>query len=164
MKANSEHAAGPIRRAALADAGRLAVLSGQLGYPATAKQIERRLATLQDDQEQAVFVFEADGTVMGWIHVAVRHLLETGTQAEIAGLVIDESCRGQGAGRALMSRAEQWAQSKGCPAVRVRSNVIRSRAHAFYEQLGYRVIKSQKVFQKELPVATGTTPVYDASA
>ncbi len=142
-----------VRLATLADAGRLAELSGQLGYPATVDQVEGRLSQILGDQDQAVFVVETAGTVVGWIHIAVRHLLETGTQAEIAGLVIDESQRGQGAGRLLMRQAEHWAATQQCPAVRVRSNVIRERAHAFYEQLGYRVIKSQKVFQKELALA-----------
>ncbi len=128
----------------------MAELSGQLGYPATVEQVERRLSQILGDQDQAVFVVETAGTVVGWIHIAVRHLLETGTQAEIAGLVVDESCRGEGVGRLLMGCAEQWARARGCPQVCVRSNVIRERAHAFYEQLGYRVIKSQKVFRKEL--------------
>ena len=44
--------------------------------------------------------------------------------------------------------AEEWAARHGCPRVRVRSNVIRERTHRFYERLGYRAVKSQKVFDK----------------
>jgi hypothetical protein len=32
----------------------------------------------------------------------------------------------------------------------LRSNVIREKAHAFYEKLGYRLIKTQKCFRKGL--------------
>jgi GNAT superfamily N-acetyltransferase len=46
--------------------------------------------------------------------------------------------------------AEQWARKHGCGAVRLHSNVLRPRAHAFYEGLGYRVTKLQKAFRKYL--------------
>ena len=49
-----------------------------------------------------------------------------------------------------MQRAEEWAREKGCATVGVRSNVIRERAHAFYERIGYKHIKTQKSFHKEL--------------
>jgi hypothetical protein len=48
-----------------------------------------------------------------------------------------------------MEQAERWAQARGSRSVRLRSNVVRSRAHTFYESLGYRVIKSQKAFCKD---------------
>jgi catechol 2,3-dioxygenase-like lactoylglutathione lyase family enzyme len=39
----------------------------------------------------------------------------------------------------------------GCEMMRVRSNVIRERAHRFYtERLGYEVVKQQMVFGKTL--------------
>ncbi len=157
MSPNAETLARAIRIATLADASRLAELSGQLGYPATTEAIQHRLVSIQQDDEQVVYVLETAGAVQGWIHVAVRHLLETGTQAEIAGLVMDERCRGLGAGRLLVRRAEEWAQSKRCSAVRVRSNVVRERAHAFYQQLGYRIVKTQRVFQKELAGASANS-------
>jgi GNAT superfamily N-acetyltransferase len=71
-------------------------------------------------------------------------------QAEIAGLVVDETARGGGIGRRLLEAAEQWARSHGCRAIRVRSNVVREGAHAFYVREGFREIKTQKVFEKGL--------------
>ena len=46
-----------------------------------------------------------------------------------------------------------WAREMGCRAVSLRSNVVRDGAHAFYEKAGYRRIKTQHVFQKELKPA-----------
>jgi hypothetical protein len=37
----------------------------------------------------------------------------------------------------------------------LRSNVLRVEAHAFYEHLGYRNVKKQNAFRKELPTAIG---------
>ena len=88
--------------------------------------------------------------MIGWIHAHECHTIELDPWTEIAGLVIDERHRGRGAGSILMARAEQWARDRGCCQVRLRSNVIRARAHAFYEKLGYETIKTQKAFRKFL--------------
>lgn len=140
-----------IRAATLSDALRLAPLSGQLGYPSTPSQVAARLATILADPEHVVFIAEENpGEVLGWADVFVMRTIGAEPRAEIAGLVVEESCRSQGIGRLLMARAEEWARQKGCAAVTLRSNVIRERAHAFYERLGYQLIKTQKSFRKML--------------
>ncbi|HEV3253105.1 MAG TPA: GNAT family N-acetyltransferase [Candidatus Acidoferrales bacterium] len=139
-----------VRAATLADAAALAPLSGQLGYPATPEETAQRLRRILDDAQHAVFVAEAAGRVAGWVHVFVYRTMESDARAEIGGLVVDEAARSRGIGRALMAGAEAWAREKGCQAVGLRSNVIREKAHAFYEALGYRLIKTQKCFRKTL--------------
>jgi GNAT superfamily N-acetyltransferase len=140
-----------IRRATLADAARLAPLSGQLGYPSTPEQIAQRLAIKLADPQQVIFVAEqASGAISGWADVFVMHTVGADPRAEVAGLVVEESCRSQGIGGLLMARAEEWAREQRCTAVTLRSNVIRARAHSFYERLGYQVIKTQKSFRKML--------------
>ncbi len=139
-----------VRLAGAADAQRIAQLAGQLGYPSTAAEMTRRLAEISDDRDHAVFAAEANGMVVGWIHVAVSRTLLVDDEVLIAGLVTDENHRSRGVGRLLMKTAEQWARDRGCCATRVRSQIARARAHAFYEALGYAVIKTQKVFRKDL--------------
>jgi GNAT superfamily N-acetyltransferase len=141
-----------IRLAGAADAQRLTVLCGQLGYPASLKEVERHLAYIQQDDQQAIYVAGLpDGTVVGWIHVHRHQTLMHDPEAEIGGLVVDEACRGQGIGQRLLQQAEQWARERGYLAVCVRSNVIRKDAHRFYERLGYGTIKTQRVFRYVLP-------------
>jgi len=125
-------------------------LSDQLGYPSTEEETTRRLLQVNGQSGHAVYVAEAAGRLIGWVHVFANHSLLADTPAEVAGLVVDENHRGRGVGRVLMQQAERWAQERGCRSVRLRSNVLRSRAHVFYERLGYRVIKSQKAFCKDL--------------
>jgi GNAT superfamily N-acetyltransferase len=50
----------------------------------------------------------------------------------------------------LLARAERWARERGCREIGLRSNVIRDRAHAFYEGHRYRHVKTQKSFRKDL--------------
>ena len=140
-----------IRRAKSADAPRLAVLTGELGYPATAAQIRERLRRIQPASQNAVFVADSakDG-VVGWLHVSRDALLESDVRAEVNGLVVAEGQRSLGAGARLLAAAEDWARKHGCKGMSVRSNVVRKRAHQFYERHGYEHYKTQKSFRKPL--------------
>ena len=138
-----------VRPALLTDAGRIAVLSGQLGYPSSAASVRRRLRNLLARRDHAIWVAETEGGIVaGWIHVFVKELLESDREAEIGGLVIDENFRGQGVGKALVERAERWAKARRLKSVYVRSNIVRKDAHAFYQNLGYKIIKTQSAFRK----------------
>ena len=140
-----------IRCAKSADAPRIAVLSGQLGYPATAAQMRKRLRGIKPASQHAVFVADSakDG-VIGWVHVSREPLLEVEIRAEVNGLVVAEGQRSLGAGAKLLAAAEEWARKHGCKSMSVRSNVIRERAHQFYERHGYEHYKTQKSFRKPL--------------
>lgn len=139
-----------IREARITDADRLAELAGQLGYPSCPNELQARLQRLATVPDQIVFVAENDGRVLGWLHVGVVALVETDGFAEIFGLVVDEKHRGGGVGRDLNVAAEKWAADHGQSTIRVRSNVVRERAHGFYQRLGYSIIKKQCVFEKHI--------------
>ena len=139
-----------IRDARPEDAPRLAVLSGQLGYPVTEGEIRSRLSTLTGRGDHAFLVVEVQGVVVGWIGVRSELSLEGGGYAEIVGLVVDEHHRSKGLGEDLVSAAETWAAKRGAKRLRVRSNVMRERAHRFYERLGYTITKRQAVFDKDV--------------
>jgi GNAT superfamily N-acetyltransferase len=151
MMTNGKEKGLKIRRAKAGDAARIATLSGQLGYPARLAQIRERLRGIQPASQHAVFVAESakDG-VIGWLHVSKEPLLEVEIRAEVNGLVVGEGQRSLGAGARLLAAAEDWARKHGCKSMSVRSNVIRERAHKFYERNGYEHYKTQKSFRKPL--------------
>ncbi len=140
-----------IRLASTSDITAIVELSDQLGYPTNAEQVARRMAEILNRSDHAVWIAElGSGAVVGWVHVIRTTWLEIDPFAEIGGLVVDAAHRSQGIGKALLDKAEAWALENGLSSLRVRSNVIRSRAHQFYEVAGYTIIKSQYVFEKEL--------------
>ena len=139
-----------IRHARKSDVPRLAELSGELGYPATAEEMKERFAQIKPAARHAVFVAELEKKVIGWIHVSVTPLLEVACRAEVNGLIVADGHRSSGAGAKLLDAAEKWARGKKCKGMSVRSNVIRDRAHAFYERQGYLHFKTQKAFRKPL--------------
>ena len=140
-----------VRRACAADAPRLAALSGELGYPASAEEIAERLARLSGREADVVLVAEsATGEVIGWLHGAEQDLLESGRRCEILGLVVGDAVRGQGIGRRLVEAVEGWAVGRGLDRMTVRSNVARTSSHPFYERLGYTRSKTQHAYRKAL--------------
>jgi GNAT superfamily N-acetyltransferase len=139
-----------VRRAEAKDAARIAELSGQLGYPAMPDEIRMRFGKLRRSSADAVFVGQSGNEVIGWVHVSVCHLLEVPTRGEINAFIVADGQRSKGAGAQLLEAAEDWARSKKCEQMSVRSNVIREAAHAFYERHGFEHYKTQKAFRKRL--------------
>ena len=146
----SEAPAIVIRQMQPQDAASVAVLTTQLGYPSSEEQIGRRYDLINNRQDACLFVARNRSLVVGWIHVQALNLLEEDARAEIWGLVVAEAARGTGVGRLLVEAAEKWALMRGLDVMCVRSNILREKARAFYEHLGYKVTKTQNAFKKSL--------------
>jgi GNAT superfamily N-acetyltransferase len=120
------------------DALRLASLLGELGYPAEAKDLPRRLATLSERGDATAFVAEVDSVVVG---VATVHTFASiHAEREVAWLttlVVAREVRQRGTGRAFVAAAERWARGKGCQRPSVTTGLHRADAHSFYDRLGY---------------------------
>ncbi len=145
-----------LRTAAPADADAIAALSGQLGYPAAARDIQDRLFHLARSTNQLVLVAEDGGRVIGWIHATQQLVLEAGDRCEIVGLVVDREARGKGVGRQLVERVERWAGERDLHLMSVRSAISRVESHPFYERLGYERIKTSHTYRKRIAAGDGT--------
>jgi GNAT superfamily N-acetyltransferase len=140
-----------IRRVVLEDAAAVAELSVQLGYPATAGEIERRIASLGSCKtRQAVFVACLAAEIVGWIDVALSFDLQTPPYALIGGLVVKDGVRGLHIGKRLCDEAEAWSRAQGVGVLRVASRSTRADAHRFYLREGFRDIKMSRVFEKNI--------------
>jgi GNAT superfamily N-acetyltransferase len=129
----------------------MADLAGQLGYPCTPKEVQRRLVDMLDRKQYAVYVAEfSEEEIAGWIGVYIFRSVELEAFAEISGLVVSEEARNRGIGKLLLEAVEKWARETGCAVISVRSNVKRKRAHGFYKKNGYEWTKTQETFCKKL--------------
>lgn len=141
-----------VRAAQAGDVEAIASLSAQLGYPTPIEEMRERYLRVRASRAGEIFVAvrAIDARVIGWTHVVPHLQLEDAPCMELAGLVVDETVRSAGVGAALLAAAEDWARAQGFATMRVRSNVIRERAHRFYEREGYERIKAQAMFRKAL--------------
>ena len=140
-----------VRKATMSDAIRLAELSEVLGYPVEPDVVKQRIERLLSRPQNVLLVADlAESGVAGWIHAAEQDILETGRSCEILGLVVAANQRNHGKGRRLVERVEQWAVERGLRQISVRSNVLRSESHQFYERLGYARVKTQHAYRKRI--------------
>jgi GNAT superfamily N-acetyltransferase len=132
------------------DAEVAAKLCAELGYPVDAPAVLARMRQIAGDAGRSVLVACLDGDVVGWIDLSIEYHLQSEPVALIGGLVVSNAVRGRGIGRQLCVAAEDWARSHGVARLRVRSNAIRERAHAFYLRDGYTRVKTSAAFEKPL--------------
>jgi GNAT superfamily N-acetyltransferase len=133
------------------DAAVIATLVGELGYSASADDIKARLPLLLgSDRYFLAVATAADGGLLGLVNAEQRLNIESGTSFELTGLVVASSARRGGVGSALVAAAESWAVARGATTMRVRSNVVRPEAHAFYARLGYGLRKTQHCYARSL--------------
>jgi len=126
-----------IRQAAAGDGPALARLIAQLGYPVTEAEVAARLAAMERE-DRLVLVAQLGGAVVGCLSTSVMRVLHRPAPVgRISMLVVDAAVRGRGIGAELVRAAELALIANGCGLVEVTSNLSRTEAHRFYDQLGY---------------------------
>lgn len=140
-----------VRIATVKDSAEISRLSIELGYQSSAKEIEARLGTLAKSDKHLVAVAIGEGPrILGWIAAEDRLVLESGERTEIVGIVVDPEFRQRNVGRSLIDAVERWAQGRGRNRVIVRSNVVRTESHPFFQRVGFARSKTQHVYVKDL--------------
>jgi GNAT superfamily N-acetyltransferase len=129
------NAPGPVRVARSPDAGRICELLAVLGHPTGSDDVERAFS----EPGVTVLVAEIDGAVVGVLVGGARWLLHRGsTTGSIDALVVDAASRSAGLGASLVRAYVEILDRVGVRRVDVHSNLCRTRAHRFYERLGFR--------------------------
>jgi GNAT superfamily N-acetyltransferase len=125
-----------IRDAQEDDGAAIAALLGQLGYETEAAAVAPRLERLVIVGDRVV-VAELDGEVVGLAHLHASPTIEhERPAAKISALVVNESHRGEGVGRALVEAMEEEARARRCALLFLTAAARREDAHAFYRQVG----------------------------
>jgi GNAT superfamily N-acetyltransferase len=137
-----------VRDARSNDTPGLARLITSLGYPATADQIQGRLAQMRPGTYRTL-VAEDGGILTGFIGLLTLPVYEHDAPIGwILALCVAEDRRGRGIGRALLNAADEHYRAQGVVDVRLHSGFQRDGAHEFYEKMGFD--KSGYRFKKRL--------------
>ncbi len=150
MRVTLDPASLAVRRLTADDAGGVAELCGQLGYPGSPADLQRRIDAIGRCADRIALAALNGGQLVGWIDASIERHLQAPDTVVIGGLVVQDSARGCGVGRRLCAEIEEWARSQAIPVVRVRSQIKREDAHRFYLRDGYRKVKTSLVFEKNV--------------
>jgi GNAT superfamily N-acetyltransferase len=131
-----------VREAEMADAAEVVRLLVQLGHSQPPGDPAARLAAFLG-QGQRVLVAARSPSAPGsaLLGAVTLHIMpvmhRAGPIGRLTAVVVDESARGKGIGRALVRASEAFLLVRGCAQIEITSNKKRTDAHAFYERLGY---------------------------
>jgi ribosomal protein S18 acetylase RimI-like enzyme len=111
---------------------------------------EAALQAIGQDPDNGLFVAEVEGAVVGTFQrTIIQHVAYRGGKvAQIENVMVDPAARGRGVGLAMMRWAIDEARARGCYRVQLTSNKARTRAHRFYERLGF--VRSHEGFKLAL--------------
>lgn len=138
-----------IRECALKDCESIYLLNkNDLGYDFPIEKTAKRLEMILGSNKDKIFVAEYGGKVIGYIHACDYDVIYGPSMKNILGLAVDSHYRKLGAGKALLTAAENWAKETGSAGVRLCSGAQRKGAHEFYKKCGYICSKEQLNFKK----------------
>ena len=93
------------------------------------------------DEDAALFVAEEDGAPIGYaVCLAEAEAIEYDpSQVYVQDIIVTETARGRGAGRALMNAVRAFADERGIGRLDLQVLVGNEAARGFYEALGFEV-------------------------
>jgi GNAT superfamily N-acetyltransferase len=144
------HTEAVIRTATLDDGRGITSLTNELGYPSSEDKVCQILEMVLAHPDHQIYIAESNTTIAGYIHLVCTMRMGSDPFVEIAALFVHDEFQNRGIGTALINDAEKWAQQKGYQVLRIRSNIVRKKAHAFFERHGFVNLKTQEVFRKQL--------------
>ena len=107
--------------------------------PTELTPIVEAFEAIASDAKASLFVAMESERVVGTFQMNVlRHLTQGGAPvAQIEAVAVAQASRGRGVGSAMMRFAIEEARRIGCVRVQLTSQKRRTRAHGFYEKLGF---------------------------
>lgn len=120
----------------------------ELGYTdITMDKVQSSLQKIIGNGDYFTLVAVDNGEVCGFISAVREISLEVGEYCRILALAINKEHQGQGLGTALITLVESKARTDGASLVTLSSQFKRTKAHEFYEKLGYE--KTSFSFKKK---------------
>jgi ribosomal protein S18 acetylase RimI-like enzyme len=130
----------------------LASLIHQWGIPqiCTPKSLAAQIQKISGRPDSRIYIALYKNRVVGYAQTTDKVLLCFDPFVEVEQLLVDEDCRSMGIGSVLMRRIEADALAGGMSMVKLSSQVHRTRAHLFYERMGYEFFKISKFYEKKI--------------
>jgi 3-phosphoshikimate 1-carboxyvinyltransferase len=100
---------------------------------------------LMQDENVALFVAEAEGRLLGFVHVLMKDPLPIPVMvprryALVQTIAVTPEARRRGVGRRLMDEAHAWAEARDAASVELIVFEFNESAMAFYRDLGYETL------------------------
>ncbi len=112
----------------------------QLNPSMTHSDFAARLQKMREGGYRCAGAFDASGTLVGVSGFWLMTRFWCGTHVDIDNMVIDETRRGEGIGKALMAWVENWGREQGCDVAVLDSYTQNFASHKFYHREGFVIM------------------------
>lgn len=102
-------------------------------------------------EDRILMAVEGD-LLLGFAHLRIARELTADEATEVVSIVVRRTHRRRGIGRMLVTAAETWARQSGRARLLLRTDVVRTAAHAFYIALGYQETATTVDFVRDLGI------------
>jgi len=109
---------------------------------------EQDLRAIIQSDKTLLLMAEEDDRYIGSLTLVVFRI-PSGTRARIEDLVVQETARGRGVGRALVQKAIEMAKALGAEAVDLTTHPSREAANQLYKKLGF-VRRETHVYRRKV--------------
>jgi GNAT superfamily N-acetyltransferase len=117
----------------------------------TSDFVREKLSGILKNKKSAVLVAENnEHKIIAYVYLFEVPFLEGDSPVELHSVLVDKNYRGQGIGKLIMQKAEEWAKSVGYKKIILSSRIQLEKAHGMYEGLGFTKYKQSFFFSKKL--------------
>ena len=127
------------------------ICKAALGYDVDVENVKRQIEKLSNYKKQHIIIgYEDQHTrkIIGFVHAQMYESFYSNLGLNILGLAVNPDFQGEGIGRKLMNKLEDYSVDNNISFIRLNSAMKREDAHNFYEHIGYTCDKVQKRFIK----------------
>ncbi len=117
-------------------------------FDVSLEEIKKRIDKLPD--KDRLFLAVEGEHLYGYAHLRIAYDLVDTETAVVVSVIVREDRRREGIGSRLIAAAETWARQSGRSRLLLRTDVIRTGAHAFFVALGYEGSSTQLEFIRHL--------------
>jgi ribosomal protein S18 acetylase RimI-like enzyme len=114
------------------------------GFRVTAPFLEafgRELREADRRSDEALFVFEKNGEVCGFLWLSLIETMTDPCVGFIKNIYVAPSERGKGLGRLLLEKADEWFLDRGVRKAQLTASTVNQLAIQLYEKVGYETIR-----------------------
>jgi ribosomal protein S18 acetylase RimI-like enzyme len=105
---------------------------------------------IQNNYGSKVFVAKENNNLIGYIQLMPDLHIGKEPYLEIVQILVAENYRSAGIGKELFEKSKEYARELGLSILKLNTRVQRSRAHVFYERLGFELEKVSKFYMMKL--------------
>ncbi len=119
-------------------------------YPFDYDLFTKSIRSILQDAGNRIIIAKEEHAIVGYAQIYTCTDIGFEPYYEVAQLLVSETMRNKGIGKLLMKKVEEIAKHEQVKEIKLSSQIKRSKAHVFYENMGYECYKISQFYRKKI--------------